>query len=127
MRHRSKMYGTIIASTLFMLALGLGGCVRTGRGIQVVPQSSSRGVLDLSADDIVAIMRTAGFSDEQIVEHGTAVHDGLAQSGAVQIKTNRKVEVIFAVNGEDVYIITRLRGIFIYNVNTGTISNEESR
>lgn len=119
------MYGTIIASTLLILALG--SCVRTGRGIQVIPQSSSFGVLDLSADDIVAIMRTAGFSDEQIVEHGKAVHDGLAQFGRVQIKTNRKVEVIFAVNGEDVYIITRLRGIFIYNVNTGTISNKESR
>lgn len=80
------MYGTIIALSLLILALGLGGCVRTGRGIQVIPQSHSRGILDLSADDIVAIMRAAGFSDEQIVEHGTAVHDGLCNPDRCKLR-----------------------------------------
>lgn len=113
-----------MAFLLFVLALGLAGCTRSG--IQVIPRGSSRGVLDLSSDDIVTIMWQAGFSNEQILEHGTAVRDGLAQSGAVYIRMNRKVEVVFVVNDRDIYISTRMRGIFIYNVDTGWVSGENT-
>jgi len=87
-------------------------------GFEVIPVSS-RNVLALSADDIVQVMRRAGFSDNQILEIGTEVHDALLQSGGVYIKVNKKVEATFAVSDDDVYISTRLRGNFIYNVNTG--------
>ena len=118
-RHKSIIYGAMTLS-LLILALGVGGCVRRG-GIQVIPLNS-RSVLDLSADDVVEIMRAAGFSDEQIIELGTEVHDALAQTGAVQIEINRKAEAIFAVKDEDIYISTRLRGLFIYNINTGWVT-----
>jgi hypothetical protein len=109
---------------LALLVLGVAGCTRPiSRGIQVVPMSN-RHVLALSADDVVQIMRRAGFSDTQILEYGTDLRNGLAESGAVQIKIGRKVEAVFAVNlndGNCVYISTRLRGNFIYNVDSGWI------
>jgi len=81
-------------------------------------------VLALSPEDVVAVMRRAGFSDKQILEYGTDLRNGLAESGAVQIKIGKKIEVVFAVNlndGDCVYISTRLRGNFIYNVDSGWI------
>ncbi len=123
-KHKSEVYHAITALSLLILALGLFGCSHSG--IQVIPLSS-RGVLDLDASHIVEIMRRAGFSDMQIVEYGEQVHDGLAQSGAVQIKIGRKVEAIFAVNGNDIYISTRLRGYFIYNINAGWVTGGGTR
>jgi hypothetical protein len=85
---------------------------------------SNRNVLALTADDIVQVMRRAGFSDRQIMEYGTDIRNGLAESGAVQIKINNKVEAVFAINrenGDCVYTSTRLRGNFIYNVDTGWV------
>jgi len=64
-------------------------------------------------------MRRAGFSDMQILQFGTEVRNALSQSGAAQIKVRRKVEAVFAIKGDSVYITTRLRGNFIYNVKTG--------
>jgi len=106
---------------LLLLALGGIGCASTG--IQVVPLSN-RNVLALSADDVVQVMRGAGFSDRQIMVHGTDLRNGLSQYGAVQIRVGNKLEAVFAINrdnGDCVYISTRLRGNFIYNVKTGWI------
>jgi len=114
----------MIALTLSaLLVIGAAGCGRRSSrsGIQVIPVSN-RHVLELSADDIVQVMRRSGFSDAQILEHGPAVRQGLAESGSVQIKINNTVEVVFAINGDSVYISSRLRGLFIYNVHTGWVS-----
>lgn len=106
---------------LALLALGVVGCGHTG--IQVIPLSN-RHILALSADDVVQVMRGAGFSDRQIMAYGTDLRNGLAQYGAVQIKVNNKLEAVFAINldrGDCVYISTRLRGNFIYNLKTGWV------
>jgi hypothetical protein len=123
-RYKSRNGGVNIVLLLALLALGVVGCrsissmFRSKKGFEVIPVSN-RNILDLSADDVVQVMRRAGFSDNQILELGTDVHDGMFMSGAVQIKLKDKVEAVFAANGDDVYIGTRLRGNFIYNVNTG--------
>jgi hypothetical protein len=114
---------TIILTLLALLALGAVGCERHSTGIRVIPLSN-RNVLALSPDDVVQVMRRAGFSDRQILEYGTDLRNGLAESGAVQIKIGKKVEAVFAINlseGNCVYISTRLRGNFIYNVDTGWV------
>lgn len=116
--YKSRSSGVNIVLLLALLALGVVGCMQHTRGFEVVPVSN-RHVLALSADDVVQVMRRAGFSDNQIMQLGPDVHDGLLESGAVQIKQSNKVEVVFAANGDDVYIGTRLRGNFIYNVRTG--------
>ena len=114
-----------ILTLLVLLALGAVGCARSSStGIRVVPLSN-RDVLALGPDDVVTVMRRAGFSDRQVLEYGTQLRDGLAESGAVQIKIGKKVEALFAINlkdGDCVYISTRLRGNFIYNVDTGWVS-----
>ena len=112
---------TILLTLLALLALGAVGCVRDSMGIRVVPMSN-RSVLALSPDDVVEVMKRSGFSDNQILEYGTDLRNGLAESGAVQIKIGKKVEAVFAINlndGDYVYISTRLRGNFIYNVDSG--------
>jgi hypothetical protein len=114
---------TIIFTLLALLALGAVGCSRESTGIRIIPLSN-RNVLALSPDDVVQVMRRAGFSDRQILEFGTDLRNGLAESGAVQIKIGKKVEAVFAINlseGDCVYISTRLRGNFIYNVDTGWV------
>ena len=123
-RYNSRCSSVAIMLTLLvLLALALVGCARGTTGIQVIPLHN-RSVLELSPDDVVEIMRRAGFSDRQIVEYGTDLRNGLAESGAVQIKIGRKVEAVFAINlneGNCVYISTRLRGSFIYDVDSGWI------
>ena len=118
----SSVTASIGLTLLLLLALGVIGCGGSSRsGIQVIPLSS-RSVLELNADDVVWVMRRAGFSDQQILEYGPDLRDGLAQSGAVQIKVGNKVEAVFAINldhGPCVYITTRLRGSFIYNAQLG--------
>lgn len=121
----SSVVGVTGMTLLLLLALGVIGCGSSTRrsGIQIIPLSS-RSVLELNADDVVRIMRRAGFSDKQILEYGPDLRDGLAQSGAVQVKVGNKVEAVFAINldhGPCVYITTRLRGSFIYNVQTGWV------
>jgi hypothetical protein len=110
---------------LAFLVFGVAGCARSAAGgIRVVPMSN-RHVLALSPDEVVEVMRRAGFSDRQILEYGTDLRNGLAESGAVQIKIGRKAEAVFAINlneGNCVYISTRLRGNFIYNVDSGWVA-----
>jgi hypothetical protein len=102
---------TIMLLLLALLVFGVVGCARN-TGIRVIPLSN-RSVLALSPDDVVVVMRRAGFSDSQILEYGTDLRNGIAESGAVQIKIGKKVEAVFAINlndGDCVYISTRLRG-----------------
>ncbi len=112
---------SVLMLLLVLLAFGMVGCAGyTPGGIKLVPVSN-REVVELNPDDVVIIMRRAGFSDRQILQFGAELRNGLAQSGAVQIMVGDKLEVIFAVKGDAVYISTRLRGNFIYNVNTGWV------
>ncbi|MHC4322854.1 MAG: hypothetical protein ACYSUX_01120 [Planctomycetota bacterium] len=113
----------IIITLLAVLAFGAVGCTRYSKGIQVIPLSN-RHVLALSPDDVIEVMKRAGFSDRQILEHGTDLRNGLAKSGAVNIKIGKNVEAVFAINlneGNSVFISTRLRGNFIYNIDSGWV------
>lgn len=111
----------IVSAFLAFLALGAAGCAQP-RGIEVLPLRN-RSVLTLTPDDVVQVMRAVGFSDDHIYEHGTALHDGLAKSGAVQIKVDGTVEVVFAIKDDSVYISTLGRGHFVYNIQTGWVNS----
>ncbi len=114
--------GMIIVSLLMaLLAFGVVSCAQ--KGFEVIPLNHQE-VLTLSSDEIVRVMRQAGFSDNQILEYGTDLHDALSRSGAAQIKMSKKLQAVFAINGDSVYISTRLRGNFIYNVKTGWVGVE---
>jgi hypothetical protein len=114
--------GVIIVSLLLaLLAFGVVSCAQ--KGFEIIPLNHQE-VLTLSSDDIVRVMRRAGFSDNQILEYGTDLHDALSRSGAAQVKISKKLQAVFAINGDSVYISTRLRGNFIYNVKTGWVGEE---
>ena len=119
-RRNLKFQKVIILLMLSLLSLGIVGCMQSG-GIQVIPIASQH-VLQLSANDVVEVMRRAGFTDMQIWEHGMTLREGLARSGAVQIRINGKIEAVFGIRGSDVYINTLTRGYHVYNVNTGWVS-----
>lgn len=93
--------------------------------LKIVPLGN-QDVIELSADDVVRVMRRAGFSDEQILELGPELRDGLAESGAAQVRLKDKVEVVFAVHGKYLFITSRLRGSFIYDVGKGWVQLERS-
>ena len=86
--------------------------------VQIVPVPN-QGVLVLDADQITQILTKAGFSEKQILDYGPSVREGLAKSGAVRIMINNVIEAGLAVKGDDIYISTRAKGYFIYNVKTG--------
>ena len=79
---------------------------------------SNQNIIDLSDDDVVLLMRHVGFSNEQIANHSENMRNSLLRSGAAQLEIGDKVEAIFAVNSDCVYIATRLRGSFIYDSKT---------
>ncbi|MCH7556359.1 MAG: hypothetical protein IIB56_02765 [Planctomycetes bacterium] len=119
----SRNGGAIVASLLLtLLTFGVVSCA-THSGIEILPLRN-QDVLTLSSDDIVRVMRHAGFSDNQILEYGTDLHSALSREGAAQIRVKKNLEAVFAINGDAVYISSRLRGNFIYNVKTGWVGNE---
>jgi hypothetical protein len=111
-----------ISLLLALMAFGIGGCIGN-RGFEIFPLSNQN-VLTLSSDDIVRVMRRAGFSDNQILQHGEDLYLALSQHGAAQIKIQRKVQAVFAINGDAVYISSRARGNFIYNTKTGWVGGQ---
>ena len=125
--HRLKNCDAIRISLLLMLlAFGLSGCTGN-RGFELFPLNNQQNVLTLSSDDIVRVMRRAGFSDNQILQHGEDLHIALAQYGAAQIMINKKLIAVFAINGDDVYISSALFGKtqnFIYNTKTGWVGGQ---
>jgi hypothetical protein len=134
---KSRYFGAgILVLTLILFVFVVAGCISVSwpkikwpkitwqqpdeperqTGIQqfeVIP-ISNRDVADLDSDDIVNIMRRAGFSDEQILVLGPDLRNAILLMGAAQIR-REKIEAIFAVRGEYIFITTRLRGNFIYN------------
>jgi hypothetical protein len=120
---RFKNFNVIIVSLLLaLLALGISGCTGN-RGFEIFPLNNQN-VLTLSSDDIVRVMRRAGFNDNQILQYGEDLHLALAQYGAAQIKIRKKIQAVFAINGDAVYISSRATGNFIYNTKTGWVGSQ---
>src|SRR4030042_1432899 len=82
---------------------------------------STNNVVDLTARDLIEVMRRAGFSDEQILRFGPDLRNSLLYSGAARVKLGKKVEAEFVAIRDCVFITTRLRGSFIYDVKQGWV------
>ncbi len=133
---RANIVGTrlLVVLLLALVSSGVVGCAQIGRftssigrrlsgkpaGFEIVPLGN-QDVVVLNADDVIQVMRRAGFSDQQILELGTSLRNALLHAGAAQVKLRDKVEAVFAVHGDYVFITTRLRGSFIYDVNRGWV------
>lgn len=130
--HRSNIAKSWILLGFLLLALAVAGCEhseahsRANSKLKIVPVSN-RDIASLNANDVIEIMRRAGFSDEQILQLGPDLQKGLAESGAAHFRVGNKLEAIFAVNGDYVHITTRLRGSFVYDMKKGWIQGKHQR
>lgn len=104
-----------MALSVFGCALGVRSENPEVPDAQVIPQIDNWDVIALSADEIVLMMRYAGFTDELILQLGTDLRNALASSGAAQIRVGKKVEAVFAVRGNYVHVSSYNRGSFIFD------------
>jgi len=88
---------------------------RNSEGLRVVAKSN-REVARLSPDEIVSIMQRIGFSDDQILDLGTDLHNALLLSGGAEVYYGKGLEMIFAVNNQQIQIQSRSRGTFVYDI-----------
>jgi hypothetical protein len=109
-----KAYPSAVLTLLFLvMALETAGCANPDARVVVL---SSQAVVALDADDVVRVMRRAGFSDQQILDLGTDLRNALASAGAAQIRVGKKVEAILAVDEHCVYGTSCHRGAFVYDL-----------
>ena len=93
----------------------------TNINAKVITLPNNKDVIALSADNVVTLMRRAGFSDQQILDLGTDLRNALATEGAAQVQVKDKVEAIFAVSGSQVHVSSYQRGSFIFHAETSEI------
>ena len=116
---KQNEYVVTVTTTLLALLLSVlfavAGCTDRTPKFGVVSVDNQE-VAALAAEDVVRVMLRAGFTNEQILELGTELRNELAFSGAVQINEEDKVQAILAVDSGYVYVSSRLRGSFIYDL-----------
>lgn len=83
---------------------------------QAVTPVTAGEAADVSADDLVAAMLKAGFSREQILKDGPAVHKSLATSGGAQIRDGKFVSALFSIHAGKLYVTSRSRGTFMVDL-----------
>jgi hypothetical protein len=113
---------------LISLLLFISGCALGVRNeaeqvskTKVIAILANQDVADLSADDIVIIMKSAGFSDDEILDLGTDLRNALSSSGLAQIQSGKSVEAIFAVKQNYLHISSQRKGSFIFDIKTHQI------
>lgn len=58
-------------------------------------------------------MLRAGFTPEQVLDHGPAIASALATSGAAQVRSGDIIEALFAIYSDGLYVTSRTRGTFM--------------
>lgn len=121
----------ILGLALLLLALTGAGCHGWGKskkpaepiadskeGLRIEARSATQ-VARLSPADTVRIMQRLGFSNQQIVELGTDLHNALLLSGAAEVYYGKTLEMIVAVVNGQIQIQCRTRGTFVYDLAKG--------
>lgn len=103
----------VVAAVLFSLA----GCASVDRNIATTQQAVTPVPVgeaeDVPASDLALALLRAGFTREDILEHGPALHTALATSGGAQFRRDRVVEAVLAVHSSRLYVTSRTRGTFV--------------
>lgn len=77
---------------------------------------SNRDNAELTAEQIIDVMRLAGYRDSEIVNLGPYLRDALASSGAARVEMGNRVDAILVVEFDRIYVSTRTHGTFIYDL-----------
>jgi hypothetical protein len=104
------------AAALAWLA-AMAGCASVDRNIQlteeIVTPIAAGEAEEVSADDLAEAMLRAGFTPQEVLEHGPEVHHALAASGGAQVRQDKLVQALFAVHSGKLYVTSRTRGTFV--------------
>jgi hypothetical protein len=101
----------LVALVLFPVMLP--GCQTAT--MRVVPIASEHHMA-LAADDIVLMMRQAGFTDSEILKYGTDVRNALATQGSARVEVDDVVRAIFFAQKDTVHVTTTVGKAFFYQI-----------
>lgn len=121
---RRHIVGLLLAAT----ALGTCGC-HSGNGsrwpsfghgkktgtLQVEPRVGGQPA-DLTAGEVVRVMRRIGMPDDQILNLGSNLRNALRTNGAAALVRGSQADVMLAVNDEHLFVQSRGQGSFIYDL-----------
>ena len=83
--------------------------------LQVEPRVGGQPV-DMTAGEIVRVMRRIGLGDDLIVNLGSALRNALRTNGAAALVRGSQADVMLAVNDEHLFVQSRSQGSFIYDI-----------
>lgn len=116
------MKGALHRAVIFLAALLPAGCGALDQNIQrreaPVNAVTVGEAADVTALDLARAMLQAGFSREEILQHGPMVRNALATSGAAQIADGESVLALMSVLGDKLYITSRSNGTFVYGLSS---------
>jgi hypothetical protein len=93
-------------AALCITAVVLAGCYGAKR-LKGVEPVWSQVTCELTADQVVALMREAGFTDDEILKLGTDVRNALASEGGAKIMTTKYTRAMFVVYEVYIYVVVR--------------------
>jgi hypothetical protein len=102
-----------LAFSIVLQLVMLSGCA-TDDQLTVVP-CRNNSVVVLGPEDVVAVMRRAWFTDEQIEQLGLELRDALASHGAARVQAADCTEALFLTEGNFIYVTVRGHGSFFYS------------
>jgi hypothetical protein len=109
-------------------ALWLAGCKTVDRSFELVETTilpvTAGDAMDVPAPILAEAMVRAGYDREYVLRHGAAVHQALATSGGAQVREGQMVSAMFAIQAEQLYVISRERGTFVMEVGDNDCANE---
>jgi hypothetical protein len=103
-----------------MLACGCSYLNLTAHTPRVQPFANPQ-VVALEPEQVVALMRQAGFSDEGILKVGLDLRNALAIQGGAKVLLDGHTEALFVVHEGYVHVASWKRGSFMYNPATGIV------
>lgn len=120
----AKCRVTLCLAILFSGLLGCAGSGRASRpaeGVDVavsVQPVRNTSALRLTADDVIAILRQLGHTDQHIFEVGEDLRDALLNYGGAKIRIGDQTDAALKVQGFHVWIQSLRRGTFVYDVKS---------
>jgi hypothetical protein len=112
-----RRLGRLAAAAALAASLALSACASIDRSVAlseaaVVPITAGEAA-DVPAAALAEAMLRAGFTPEEIIRHGPALHNALATSGGAQVRQARVVSAVFAIHSDALYVTSRTRGTFM--------------